>query len=79
MDKQWGDTKLNGCLKDHDKSASGIDHSSIVLSQALRQDIQQVYYACTVLLDLTNTQLPKKLWTYEVSFGDIYKRLSLYN
>jgi hypothetical protein len=40
MDKQWGDTKINGCLKDRDKSASGIDHSSTVLSQALRQDIQ---------------------------------------
>jgi hypothetical protein len=40
MDKQWGDTKLNGCLKDCDKSASGIDHSSTVLNQALKQNIQ---------------------------------------
>jgi hypothetical protein len=40
MDKQWGDTQLNGCLKDNDKSISRINHSSTVLSQALRQDIQ---------------------------------------
>jgi hypothetical protein len=40
MDKQWGDTKPDGCLEDRDKFVSGIDHSSLVLSQALRQDIR---------------------------------------
>jgi hypothetical protein len=40
IEKQWEDTEPDGCLKDCDKFVSGIDHSSKVLSQALRQDIR---------------------------------------